>query len=269
MMGAHHAASGAAVWLALTTQFEIGLGAVHHILPAVPESVTVGMGLMELTPTAIVVGAVVTAGAALVPDADHRNATIAQSLPPLSNIMCIQMGRLSGGHRHGTHSILGLAVFIAIAVLAGMWSMDGPGGNTIFPGAGILAVLLASFAAKALKIIPDTMRKFPWVVGIAVGAFVTFFAPQEEYWFPLAMGLGVAAHIVGDMLTTGGCNLIWPLRIKPPRWLRKFPLVKRFWRPNGNIALPILGNAGSVREWVLLVPISGYVVWAMADAVFS
>lgn len=269
MMGAHHAACGAAVWLALTTQFEIGLGAVQQVLPATPESLSVGMGLLDLTPTAVVAGALVTAGAALVPDADHRHATIANSLPPLSNLMCIQVGKLSGGHRHGTHSILGLAVFIAIAALAGMWRIDIPDFGTIFPGAGILAVLLASFAAKALKIIPDTMRKFPWLVGLAVGLFVTFFAPQNDYWFPLAMGLGVAAHILGDMLTTGGCNLLWPLRIRPPRPLRKMPLVKKFWRPNGNIALPILGNAGSVREWLLLVPVSGYVLWAMADAVFS
>ncbi len=269
MMGAHHAASGAAVWLALTTQFDLGLAAVHQLLPAVPESVTVGMGLMDLTPTAVVAGALVTAGAALVPDADHRNATIAHSLPPLSNIVCIQVGKVSGGHRHGTHSILGLAVFVAIAALAGMWTIDLAGFGEIFPGAGILSVLLASFAAKALKFIPDTMAKFPWVLGIAVGLFVTFYAPQEEYWFPLAMGLGVAAHILGDMITTGGCNLIWPLRIRLPRWLRRMPLVKRFWRPNGNIAVPILGNAGSVREWLLLVPVSGYVIWAMADAVFS
>ena len=269
MMGAHHAASGAAVWLALTTQFAVGLDAVHRLVPAVPETLTLGMGLMDLTPTAVVAGAMVTAGAALVPDADHRNATIAHSLPPLSNIMCIQVGRLSGGHRHGTHSVLGLAVFMAIAALAGLWTIELSGFGTIFPGAGILAVLLTSFAAKALKFIPDTMRKFPWVVGIAVGAFVTFFAPQEDYWFPLAMGLGVAAHILGDMLTTGGCNLLWPLRIRPPSPLRRMSMVKKFWRPNGNLALPILGNAGSVREWLLLVPVSGYVIWAMADAVFS
>ena len=269
MMGAHHAASGAAIWLALTTQFEVGLGAVHQVLPTVPEQLTLGLGLFHLTPSGIVAGAMVTAGAALVPDADHRHATIAHSLPPLSNIMCIQVGKMSGGHRHGTHSVLGLAVFVAIAALAGMWTMELPGFGTIFPGAGILSVLLASFAAKALKFIPDTMQNFPWIVGIAVGAFVTMYAPQQPYWFPMAMGLGVAIHVAGDMLTTGGCNLLWPMRIKPPRMLRNMPLVKNIWRPGGNVALPLLGNAGSVREWLVLVPVSGYVIWAMADAVFA
>ncbi len=268
MMGAHHAASGAAVWLALTTQFEVGLGGLHQMLPAVPESVTVGMGLMQMTPTAVVAGAVVAAGAALVPDADHRHATIANSLPPLSNALCIQIGRMSGGHRQGTHSILGLAVFVLIAALAGMWRIELPFG-TIFPGAGLLAVLLASFAAKALKFIPDTMQKFPWILGISVGLYVTLFAPQEDYWFPMAMGIGVVAHIAGDMLTTGGCNLMWPIRIKPPRWLRRMPFARKFWRPGGHVAVPILGNAGSVREWLLLVPVSGYVIWAIAAAAFS
>ncbi|MHA7271061.1 metal-dependent hydrolase [Arthrobacter sp. HLT1-20] len=268
MMGAHHAASGAAVWLALTTQFTVGLGALHHVLPAAPERITLGMGLLELTPTAVVAGALVTAGAALVPDADHRHATIAHSLPPVSNILCIQVGKMSGGHRHGTHSVLGLASFVAIAWLAGMWTVELASFGTIFPGAGLLAVLLASFAAKSLKFIPDTMRKFPWVVGLAVGTFVTLFAPQEPYWFPLSMALGVSIHIIGDMLTTGGCNLLWPLRIRPPRMLRKIPLLKNIWRPGGNIAIPLLGNAGSVREWLVLVPVSGYVIWAIADAVF-
>ncbi|MGN5732597.1 metal-dependent hydrolase [Arthrobacter psychrochitiniphilus] len=269
MMGAHHAASGAAAWLALTTSFEVGLGHLGQVVPALPETVTIGMGMMDLTPASVIAGALVTAGAALVPDADHRHATIAHSLPPLSNILCIQVGKFSGGHRHGTHSLLGLAVFVAIAALAGMWTMELPGHGIIYPGAGLLAVLLASFAAKALKFIPDTMRKFPWVVGIGVGIFATLFAPQHAYWFPLAMGLGVIIHILGDMLTTGGCNLIWPLRIKPPRFLRKVPLVKNIWRPNGNIAIPLLGNAGSVREWLLLIPISAYVLWSIAATVFS
>ncbi len=269
MMGAHHAVTGAAVWLGLTTQVDVGLTRLSPLIPALPDKLTLGLGMLELTPTAVVVGALVTAGAALVPDADHRHATIAHSLPPLSNIMCRQVGKLSGGHRHGTHSILGLAVFVAIAALAGMWTVELPRHGTIFPGAGILAVLLASFAAKVLKIIPDTMRKFPWLVGIAVGFFVTFFAPQEEYWFPLAMGLGVMAHIVGDMMTTGGCNLLWPLRIRPPRWWRKLPLLKNYWRPSGNVAVPVLGNAGSVREWMFAVPVSVYVLWAMADVIFS
>src|SRR4051794_40111136 len=137
MMGAHHAASGAAVWLALTTQLDVGLAPLARHIPAIPEHLTIGMGLMDVSPTGVIAGTLVAAGAALVPDADHRHATIAHSLPPLSNVLCIQIGKVSGGHRHGTHSILGLAVFVAIAALAGMWQVELEGFGTVYPGAGI------------------------------------------------------------------------------------------------------------------------------------
>jgi membrane-bound metal-dependent hydrolase YbcI (DUF457 family) len=106
-------------------------------------------------------------------------------------------------------------------------------------------------------------------VGLAVAAFIAAFAPEQQNWFPLAMGVGVAMHIVGDMLTTGGVNLIWPLRIKPPRFLRKVPVISWIWRANGYFSLPVLGDAGSVREWLLLVPVSVYVVLGMGAATFS
>jgi len=260
MMGPHHAASGAAAWLALTTSFKLELGGLSGVLPFLPDTLVLGAGLLDVSPAGVLAGTIVTAGAALLPDADHRHASIAHSLPPLSNMMCIQVGKISGGHRHGTHSILGVAVFVMIAMLAGMWTVAWEPFGTIYPGAGLITVLLASFAAKALKFIPDTMQKFPWVVGLGMGVFITFFAPQEQFWFPLAIGLGAAVHILGDMLTTGGCNLLWPLRVKPMKMLRKIPGVRSIWKANGNIAVPILGNAGSVREWLLLVPVSGYVI---------
>lgn len=260
MMGPHHAASGAAAWLALTTRFQLDLSGPAQALPFLPSTLGIGFGLLPVSAAGVLAGTIVTAGAALLPDADHRHATIAHSLPPLSNAMCIQVGKLAGGHRHGTHSLLGLAVFIMIAVLAGMWTIAWEPFGLIFPGAGILSVLLASFAAKSLKIIPDTMRKFPWILGLAVGAFITFFAPQEQFWFPLAVGLGAAIHILGDILTTGGCNLLWPLSLRPPKVMRKVPLIKSVWKNSGNFSLPILGNAGSWREWLLLIPVSTYVV---------
>ncbi len=266
MMGAHHAACGAAAWVALTTRLHVDLGSAAAYLPLLPQGFDLGLGLLAVSPAGIITGAIVTAGAALVPDADHSNATIAHALPPVSNVLCREIGRFSGGHRHGTHSLIGLAVFVGVASLAGLWTVPLDPFGTIFPGAGILSVLLVSFAAKVLTMIPDSMRKFPWAVGLAVGAFITFFAPQERAWFPLAMSVGVAVHILGDMLTTGGCNIIWPLRIRPPKVLRKVPMIHWFWKPSGYLALPILGSAGSWREWLLLVPVSLYAVVGVAAA---
>ena len=45
------------------------------------------------------------------------------------------------------------------------------------------------------------MRRSPWAVGLTAGAFVTAFAPEEQFWFPLAVGIGVffAATLLWEM----------------------------------------------------------------------
>jgi membrane-bound metal-dependent hydrolase YbcI (DUF457 family) len=260
MMGSHHALSGAAAWIALTSQVHVPLGAITTPMGWGEQSLTLGWGLLDVGPLGLITGAMVTAGAALVPDADHHNATIAHSLPPLSNSVCAGVGALAGGHRRGTHSLIGLAAFVATAWVAGLWTVETEWFGTVYPGAGILCVLLVAFAAKALKFLPDGLQKIPWAVGLSVAAFIAVYAPEQQNWFPLAMGIGVVMHVLGDMLTTGGVNLLWPLRIKPPKFWRRVPLLNTIWRRNGYFALPLLGNAGSVREWVLLVPVSAYVV---------
>lgn len=258
MMGGHHAASGAAVWIAATTQPVLSLGPVAGWFSFLPSRVPLGFGLLEVTPAGVLAGALVCAGAALPPDADHRQASIAQSLPPVSNLMCAGIGRAAGGHRNGTHSLLGIAVFTVIAYALGLWEVHSSRWGTVFAGAGLSAVLLIAFALKALKFIPDAMRKLPWVVSIPAGAFVALFAPEEQYWFVLAVLLGTVTHIVGDLLTVGGCNLLWPLRLRAPRKLRRLPLLRQNWRPSGRLAVPVLGVAGSWREWLLCVPVSLY-----------
>ncbi|HET7414243.1 MAG TPA: metal-dependent hydrolase [Arthrobacter sp.] len=269
MMGAHHAACGAAAWVALTTRVDVNLAAVAAHVPFLPQTISLGSGQLEVGPAGVVTGALVTAGAALVPDADHHNSSIAHSLPPLSNLMCAGVGTLSGGHRHGSHSIAGAAAFTAVALIAGLWTIETELFGTVFPGAALLSVLLTAFAAKALRIIPDGLKKSPWAVGLGVGAFIALFAPEQPFWFPIAVGTGVVVHILGDMLTTGGCNLLWPVRFKPPKELAALPAVKGIWRPNGYLAVPVLGNAGSIREWTLLVPVGLYAMFGVGAAMVS
>jgi membrane-bound metal-dependent hydrolase YbcI (DUF457 family) len=267
MMGAHHAVCGAAAWLAVSTKLHIDLTAVTAQFPAGPVVFDVGLGLLQLSPVGVLAGALVTAGAALVPDADHHDATIAHSLPPVSNAVCAGMGAVAGGHRHGTHSILGILAFTALAWFVGLWTYPVPGFGHVNVGSGALTVLLIAFAAKALRIIPDDMRRAPWVAGTIVGGFVALYAPAEQWWLPLAMGIGVIVHIAGDMLTIGGVNLLWPFTIKPPTRLSEIPVVSWMWKPNGYLAIPILGKAGSFREWVLLVPLSLYAIYGMATTI--
>jgi membrane-bound metal-dependent hydrolase YbcI (DUF457 family) len=79
----------------------------------------------------------------------------------------------------------------------------------------------------------------------------------------------VIVHIVGDMITTGGVPLLWPIVIKPPKFLRKLPLLKDVWKAGGAFSIPLLGRAGSRREWLVLIPVSAYAMVGMCVAAWS
>lgn len=274
MMGGNHAACGAAAWVAATTRYEVPVAGWATRLPAMPgavaealpDAVTVGFGAIEAGPAGVLTGALVCAGAALLPDADHRSATIAQALPPVSNALCAGLGRAMGGHRKGTHSLFGLVAAVVLSALVGMSTWETQRFGTVYPGAGLATVLLAAFAAKALRFIPDSMRRFPWLVGLAAGASVALYAPEDPRWFAAAVGLGAAVHVAGDLITTGGVALTWPLCVRRPRKLARVPVLRHVWRANGNIAVPLIGNAGSLREWMLSVPVAGYALAGLCVA---
>ena len=249
-MGGHHAVSGAAAWLAITTPVSVGI-------------VNLGFGVLPMDRWETLAGALVCAGAALLPDADHRSATIARSMPPVSSVFTSLIAKVSGGHRNGTHSILGIVFFMLLAWLANGWDVHTAALGTGYPGAALFAVLLISFAVKSVKFIPPVLS---WILALAAGLFVGMNTPDANNWFLLAVGIGVAAHIIGDMLTIGGCNLIWPIKIGSPRWFRKLPAIGTVWKANGRVAIPILGATGSASEWLLATVLSAYVGLALIVA---
>lgn len=269
MMGAHHAACGASAWIALTSKVEIPLDAVTEKMGWNPVTLQIGLDLLDVPGFGVVLGALICAGAALLPDADHHSATIAHSLPPVSNILCRVLGKLSGGHRHGTHSLLGILFFTAIAVGASFAQTNVERWGVVNVGAGIMSIILITFACKSLKIIPDDMRKSPWGVGLVFGSLVAITDFHEPHWFAYCVTLGVVVHLLGDMMTTGGCNLLWPGTWKPPAVVQKTPVLNQIWMKNGYLAVPVLGNAGSWREWVLLIPISVYAVVGMLQSLVA
>ena len=92
MMGAHHAACGAAAGVALTTQIHVDLTMFADKAPFLPSSLDLGMGMgmLQVSPFAVVTGALVTAGAAILPDADHHHVTIAHSR--FRVVTCLRIG---------------------------------------------------------------------------------------------------------------------------------------------------------------------------------
>lgn len=248
-MGGHHAASGAAAWVAVTSTAPFAFG--WH----------------PVSEVGVMTGALVCAGAALLPDADHHSGTIAHSLPPVSEGVSKFVATVSGGHRNGTHSILGIAAFTAIAWVMGMVSISTEAFGEVLVGPGIMAVLLIAFALRAWKV-TGGKRWWNWTLSLLLAACVAVFAPEEWNWMPLAVALGCTVHVLGDLVTTAGVPLLWPLKFRSPYWVRRYRVLPfdDVWRDGGNLSLPILGDAGSWREWLVMTPVSLYAVVGVAWA---
>jgi Txe/YoeB family toxin of toxin-antitoxin system len=190
MLGRDHALSGALVFAAL--------GPSLHV-----------------TGPHLVTGVAIAAGAGVLPDLDHPDSTIAQTFGFLTEAFAWVVRRISGGHRHGTHALVGIAVFTAGAVAAGWYQLSGRlVGHAVFswhmlPAALYLA-LLYSAALRALHI----GGHHGDLLGIGAAVITCYtradlaLVPVGHWHVPLlalAIGLGTAAHIAGDELTHGGC----------------------------------------------------------------
>ena len=233
MMGITHATSGAAAWVAITGTMPI-----------------LTLGAYPLDPVGVLAGATVAAGAALLPDADHHSATIAHSVPVLGRVVTGAVGVLSGGHRQGAHSGVAVIVVAAAAWALTLVTLAVEEFGTIAVGAGVGTAVLTCFGLKARDVVRTWAAA--WALGALLGAFIVVVAPEQVAWFPLAVTIGFVAHLAGDFLTTSGVpGLLWPWVPRPPEQLRPVPVLNRVWLPSGHVALPLLGDTGSLRETML------------------
>jgi membrane-bound metal-dependent hydrolase YbcI (DUF457 family) len=201
-MGHSHALSGATGWAA-TCCLAPAVGARPHW-------------------GAITAGLLATAGAALLPDADHPSAVIAYTFGPVTKAVTRVVHRLSGGHRHATHSLL----FAALIPLL-TWLGDALGGRW-FEIAALF--LLFTFAARALRIAPGASSSFGALATVAV-----WFLLPDLSWLPWSVAAGILAHLAGDCLTKEGCPLLWPHR--------------------AHYMLPVVQRTGNLVETLLFAPL--------------
>jgi membrane-bound metal-dependent hydrolase YbcI (DUF457 family) len=190
-------------------------------------------------PLALFVG--LTAAYALAPDMDACGSTEARSFGFVTEILAWCVRKVSGGHRHGTHSLLGIAAFTAVAWLACLFRHDWPGRIALF---AVLAVGLASAA--------DALRKGPAhaenVLALA-GAAAMCWTGYGLALVPLAAALGTSSHLGGDMLTKCGCPLAWPVSMRNFHLLpRKFRFTTGRW-PEHLIVMPVLVGAVGFLVW--------------------
>lgn len=181
MMGHQHALGGVAAWLA-------ALPVVHAATG-------------PLTPGQAALGAVLAAGGGMVPDLDQRGSTVGRTYGPVTNVLARAVGFIAGGHRNGTHSLLGLAVtgalVFVVATTGWQWA-------TVW--------LMLGVGIRGLR-----KGKHPWYAAIGLAGFagmVTLLVAAADVDPVVALvggvTLGAASHVALDGLTPQGVPLLWP-----------------------------------------------------------
>ena len=176
--------------------------------------------LLHVTGVHLATGIALTAGAGVLPDLDEPGSTIARTFGFLTGAFAWIVHKISGGHRKGTHSLIGVAVMAVASLAAGSWQAGAraTGGRPelwwhLVP-AGLILALLFSAGFRALHI----GGHHGDAAGIALAALVIWkswdlvlVTPRHLPVLALCVTLGMLAHIAGDMCTHDGCPLLYPL----------------------------------------------------------
>lgn len=228
MQARSHALLGAAAWLAAA--------------PGVAGSA----GAEPLGPRELLLGAVVTAGAALLPDLDHPRATVARTLGPVTAAVARVVGRMAGGHRGATHSLAGVALtWLGVTAL-----LSGPAPR---PAAALVVFLCTALAVRAagpqqarggaalvaVAAVPAAAVGVAALAGVGTGGGVGDVVRGGAAalgWLPPAVAAGVLLHVLADLLTPGGVPLLWPLAGR-----QRLALTRTGGRVEAVIALAALG----------------------------
>ena len=173
-----------------------------HALSGAAAGVATGI-LLRLPIPQISALAGFTAGMALLPDLDKCGSSPARCLGFLSEAIARIAGRLSGGHRHATHSVLGVTVFTGLAWACGHFRHD-------WPGKAGLALLTTLGVAAALEALHIARGHAADLIAIAAACGEVWFG-YGLWLLPLAVLIGCCVHIAGDMLTDSGCMLGFPV----------------------------------------------------------
>lgn len=184
-LGHTHAISG------LVTGLVVGVYGTHVF----------GLGGAHLPPGQLAMFTGLAAGAAVLPDIDHPNSSLAHSFGFLTKGFAWLIGKISGGHRHLTHAILGIAGFTVLAWVAVRYRHDLAGKI----GLGVFLALIIASGLYALQVSGHGAD----VLAIA-GALVIAITGFGLALVAVAVFVGCATHVAGDMLTEEGCPLLYP-----------------------------------------------------------
>jgi membrane-bound metal-dependent hydrolase YbcI (DUF457 family) len=187
---------------------------------------TIGVGGLELAGRGLSVpeiaaGTVVAAGASMLPDLDHPQATASRSLGPVTGVLSKALNTAAGGHRQGTHSLL----FALLVGVGAAWLLA----NT--SGPWVALAMCFFFASLALRVLTEASGLISAGLAALVAATLISFAPEAD-WLWLSISIGCLLHMLGDILTPEGVPPLWPVS---------------GWR----LRFPIIGHTGDWRESVI------------------
>jgi membrane-bound metal-dependent hydrolase YbcI (DUF457 family) len=219
MMGPSHALSGAAVWLA-------GSWAIDRFAG------------YEQSPLAVAVGTAVCAGGALLPDLDlsgkvtanRGGATVARTFGVFSLFLAEVVEKISlgvyhatkmrkdpdrqNGHRTLTHTL-------PFTALVG-WGTTAA--CTRFGKWAVISILFLMIGLALRGLFERWAERAGWVVVTmvsAAAAYGTYLALPGDRGYPmlgLAVGVGCIVHLLGDIITSAGVPILWPLPMGRRRW---------------------------------------------------
>ena len=221
MRGVGHATMAAATWAAISAATPVSLSLV-----GADSKVTV------------LAGGIIAAGAGVWPDLDHPKASPTIALPPLTTAIHKGVATTSGGHRWGTHSLVGVGIVAGVVSLLTLAGMTFGGDVGLDPLLAVLSFFTAGMLVRVFHIRYSAAGA--WVIGALYALAVMLLVPEVGWWLPVAVALGYFMHIVGDWLTKGGVPWLWPFSKK-------------------RYSLGILGNVGSTREIILTWLLAIYV----------
>lgn len=212
MMGSTHAITGTAAWATLAAaSSDAGIRPHWQIVAA---------------------GALACAGAALMPDADHDEASFAKTFHAPGQHLARWIARRTGGHRGATHSLAATAAAVAVTWLG----VKAGGAWFALPVLGILY----SVALRAWRVAIEATLTLSTLATIAAWSVLS----GDYSWLPGALGLGALAHIAGDCLTPEGCPVFWP---RPTRYA--LPVIKR---TGSRLELRLISPACAIFTLVML-----------------
>ena len=189
-----------------------------------------------VTLTTFVSGTVVASGWALWPDADTQNSTLGHSMGLASEGATNMIGKLFGGHRHGTHSLFFCALTTGIAMFAlAQHTLTRMPHHWVVTLGSLFGVVMAftslMLVLRILGRITGRQRLALALMFIVIGVALK----PGTWWMPYAVGIGCLSHLLADWLTPEGIEPFWlPFGLGSSR---------RYSLPDlaAKVRLPVLG----------------------------